>query len=584
MATMRPPNPFQRAWRWLRRQTPGQVLERSYLQGVYLLLLIGMSLLFALLQPDADAQKAHVLHAVLVAALLWALRRPAWRKPALHAATALTVLLVVISTLHTGGVHSASLAWLSVIAVAVLLLQGYRALRLWMVLILLTIVGLKLGVDRGWISPSVQAGPAGVPWALANHLMAVLTLVFAVAVYDTIHRRQLGDIERRNAELRRLHQALIEAQAHKDAFVAAVGHELRTPMNAILGFNSVLQRELADRPAQVEVVGHIRSSTTQLLRVVNDILDVSQLRAGRLDLYPVDFSLQGLVREALHRYRLQAQERGLQLTAEIDPDLPAALHGDRQRLLQILDKLLDNALKFTTQGTVALQLRRQDERLRVQVQDTGCGIAPQRLPHIFKRFTFADDQAPRAQGGTGLGLALCEGLARLLGGEMGVHSQPGQGTVFWLLLPLQPALATPTEDAPVQALEGLAPLRILVVDDNAVNLQVARLQLLKIWPQAQIVTADSAAQALAVLDTEGFDLALVDMVMPGMDGLQLTQQIRLQFPAQTARMPILALTANTNPVEREQCLAAGMDDVLHKPMDSALLQQAISRQLRKARS
>ena len=264
--------------------------------------------------------------------------------------------------------------------------------------------------------------------------------------------------------------------------------------------------------------------------------------------------------------------------------MPAALHGDRKRLLQILHHLLDNALKFTAQGTVRLQLLQHQGGLRVQVQDAGCGISPQRLATIFNRFEFSDAKTQRVQGGTGLGLALCESLTRLLGGQIGVHSQPGQGSVFWLQLPLQPALQPLPQMQAGEALDSQTALRILVVDDNTVNLQVARLQLQKIWPNAHTVTAVSAAQALTVLEEESFDIALVDMVMPDMDGLQLTQAIRQRWPDRHDRMPILALTANTNPVDHEQCLAAGMEDVLHKPMDSAALQQSISQHVRKARA
>lgn len=572
-----------RRWRpWLQTLA----LDRARLQGLYLVLLVGVTLFFALLQPDRIVQQAHLAHALLVTALWPLLRWPRRRALAVHAATALTVLLVIGIAWRSGGVNSSSLAWLCVIAVAVLMLQGFRALRVWMVLILLTILGLKLGIDRGWLLPTVRIGPEGVLWALSNHMLAVLTLVFVVLIYDLNHRQQHEDLEQRNEELRRVHQALMRAQALKDEFVAAVGHELRTPMNAILGFNGVLQRELADRPAQLEVVGHIRTSTAQLLQVVNDILDVSQLRAGRLVLHPVDYNVAALVQEALQRHQQSAQQRGLQLSAEVDPALPAALHGDRQRLLQILHNLLDNAIKYTEQGAVALRLMRQQDLLRVQVHDSGCGIDAHRLPHIFNRFGFADEARQRVHGGTGLGLALCDGLAQLMGGQIGVHSQPGQGSVFWLLLPLQPALA-PLQEEEEHAgvlLESPVALRILVVDDNAVNLQVARLQLHRIWPQAQIETAASAAHALDLLQGQSFDVALVDMVMPGMDGLQLTQQIRRQFAARATRMPILALTANTNPVEREQCLAAGMDGVLHKPIDLDAVRQSISDHVRKARA
>ncbi len=559
-------------------------LDRPRLLSVYLVVVALNSLSFYLVPSGFYDANANLLHAVLVLALLPLARRPAWRAFAVHAATALSVLLIGYIAGRTGGVNSSSLVWFSVLAVAVLMLQGAHAMGIWIVLILAAIFVLETGIDRGWIDPVIHGGPEGVPWALMNHMMAALSLIAVVMIYEYLHRRQLGELEARNAELRRMHHALIQAQAHKDEFVAAVGHELRTPMNAILGFNSVLHRELADQPAQVEVVGHIRRSTTQLLEVVNDILDFSQLQAGRLALHPVDYSLPVLVREALHRHALRARQKGLELTSEIDPALPQAAHGDRQRLLQVLHKLLDNAIKFTDQGAVQLRLLAHQDRLRIEVEDSGRGIPPERQTHIFNRFEHADIQTNRAYGGTGLGLALCERLTRLLGGEIGVHSQPGQGALFWLHLPLQPARLDVQEDDLQTDTLGDAPLHLLVVDDNAVNLQVARLQLQKLWPQARITTADSAAQALTLLDTEAFDLALVDMVMPEMDGLQLTQQIRQQFPALTARMPVLALTANTNPVEREQCLAAGMDDVLHKPMDTDALRRVVSRHVRRARS
>ena len=558
-------------------------LERLTLLRLYLLGVLLNSLMFYLMPPGYYDRNANLLHMLLVMALLPATRVVAWRAWIVHLVSALSLLLVTYIAAHTGGVNSTAMIWLSVIAVAVLMLQGARAMALWIVLILATIFGLEAAIYRGWVSAVAHVGTQGVPWTLMNYLLASLSLMLVVVIYDRMHQKQLQELDRRNSELRATHHALIQAQAHKDEFVAAVGHELRTPMNAILGFNSVLRRELADRADQVEVVDHIRRSTTHLLQVVNDILDFSQLQAGRLSLHPTDFAVQALVEEALHPHQPKARQKGLWLQAVIDQALPPVWHADRQRLLQVLHNLLDNAIKFTAQGGVDLRIKAHGTRLRVEVQDTGPGIATQRQAHIFNRFEHADVQTNRAYGGTGLGLALCDQLTRLLGGRIGVQSQPGQGALFWLDLPLQAgepqACQTPADEDTLQD----QPLEILVVDDNAVNLQVAQLQLQKVWPQARITAASSGAQALELLDTQRFDVALVDMVMPEMDGLQLTAQIRQRFPAITAKMPVLALTANTNPIEREQCLAAGMDEVLHKPMDLDALRRVVSRQIRKAR-
>ncbi|MFM6990277.1 MAG: response regulator, partial [Rhodoferax sp.] len=193
-------------------------------------------------------------------------------------------------------------------------------------------------------------------------------------------------------------------------------------------------------------------------------------------------------------------------------------------------------------------------------------------------------QTTRAYGGTGLGLSICEKLVALHGGQIGVRSTEGLGASFWFHVPLLAAQTVPMAPQSDDALPELEALRILVVDDNAMNLMVARLQLQKCWPRADIVTLDSAAKALALLDEQAFDVALVDMIMPDMDGMALTRQIRHQFPAITARMPIIALTANTNPVDRQRCRDAGMDDVLDKPMDLQTLVRSVSRHVLKARA
>jgi CheY-like chemotaxis protein len=192
-------------------------------------------------------------------------------------------------------------------------------------------------------------------------------------------------------------------------------------------------------------------------------------------------------------------------------------------------------------------------------------------------------QTNRAFGGTGLGLTLCEKLVTLHGGQIGVDSQEGHGACFWFEIPLQAAQSTDSHAPLTDDNLSDEALSILVVDDNKVNLMVAQLQLQKCWPKAQITTVDSGAQALSLIDQQLFDVALIDMIMPDMDGMQVTRQIRQQFPAIAARMPILALTANTNPVDRERCLAAGMTEVLHKPMDTVMLMRAVGHHVALAR-
>ena len=567
---------------------PPQLRNSLYFQqsllATYMLAVSLTSLIFYLVPPGLYAREANLLFSLLTLAMLPLVRVRALFMPLIHLVTLLSWLLVSYIASQSGGIHSSSLVWLSVLALPVLMLQGPRPALMWIAIELVTLLALLIGTRNGQLHSHILITQQAVPWAFMNQAIALGNLMLALHLYDRLHEQQMLQLQERKAEIERTHEALLQAQAHKDEFMAAVGHELRTPMNAILGFNGVLRQELAERPDQVEVVDHIRRSTGHLLQVVNDILDFSQLQAGKLLLLTEDFALQDLLEQALLADRDKALAKGIAWRGTLDAALPARVHADRQRLLQILRNLLDNALKFTAQGEVHLHIHAEHGRLNFEVTDTGRGIAPEQQAHIFRRFEHADVQTTRAYGGTGLGLSICDKLVALHGGEMGVRSQPGQGATFWFHVPLLPASTGPHALTPEPVLSSDEALRILVVDDNAMNLAVARLQIQKCWPQADIVTCGSAAQALALLDQQGFDVALIDMVMPEMDGMALTRQIRQRFPAITAHMPILALTANTHPVDRQRCRDAGMDEVLDKPMDPQALARSVGRQVLRARA
>lgn len=551
---------------------------------IYILSVSGNAFLFYLLPTSSYNPNAVLALGLSSLSLLpWVYKRSLFAV-LIHAVTALSAVLVTYVASQSGGINSSVLVWLNVLAVPVLLLLGVRAAFIWIVLILIVILGMYLATDWGYLGSHTLFTQQTVSWSYLNQAMAMGSLMLAVRLSDHMHEQQMKQLQMRNEEIQRTHQALLLAQAHKDEFVAAVGHELRTPMNAILGFNGVLRQELADRPDQVEVVDHIRRSTGHLLQVVNDILDFSQLQAGQLLLHPEDFELQALMDEAMQMDADSAREKGIGWHCQLDPSLPRRVRADRLRLLQVLRNLLGNALKFTAQGEVQLHITAGDGLLHFEVRDTGRGIALDQQKQVFRRFEHADVQTTRAYGGTGLGLSICEKLVALHGGQIGVRSQEGVGSVFWFHVPLVEAASAVDSVQPDVGLPPETPLNILVVDDNAMNLMVARLQLQKSWPQGEITTVDSAAKALALLEKQAFDVALVDMVMPEMDGMALTQELHQKFPAISARMPIIALTANTNPVDRQRCLDAGMDDVLDKPMDMVSLVRSISSHVVKARA
>lgn len=414
-------------------------------------------------------------------------------------------------------------------------------------------------------------------------LLAVFALLLLLW-QERAQVRRLRALASQTEEVRAAHQALLRVQSHMDEFIASVGHELRTPMGAILGLNGVLRRELADRPDDMQTADRIRQATQQLLQIADKMLEFSRLQAGKVQLCPSDFDLPAALRQLIARREAQAQQKGLALQWLDVQAAPPQVRMDRTRLLQVLDELLDNAIRHTREGQVVLRVRQQAGRLRCEVQDTGCGITQARQALLFKPFEpFAAGAAESLPAGSGLGLTVCARWVERMGGAIGVYSTPGQGATFWLDLPFEPAGQAALSQNDGAGLQADAPLDILLVDDNEVNRMVARLQLLQIWPRARIASADSAAQALQCLETQGFDVALVDLLMPDMDGVALARQMRQRLAATALRMPIIALTAHTDALERERCLAAGMDEVLHKPVDPWQLQHSVSDLVARAR-
>lgn len=478
---------------------------------------------------------------------------------------------------HTGGINSPTMVWMTVITLPAILLLGKRSAVFW-VLIALGCNSLMLWfTTHGTVDARIDARDTEIVWALAAKLCVVCIAMFVAYLSERMHRMQVHEIDRSNAALEETHQALTRAQAHKDEFVASVGHELRTPMNAILGLNGILRAELQAQPQEVEVVEHIRRSTEQLLQVVNDILDFSQLQAGRLTLHEENFALAPTVAAVLALYEDKARAKGLALRLDTRSVDKLWIRGDRQRLMQVLKNLIDNAMKFTSQGHIQVRVQIVGMDGLFEVEDTGIGVAADRQQQIFNRFEHADVQTNRQFGGTGLGLSICERLVSLQGGIIGVNSVSGQGARFWFQLPLQ---VVPAQDgqATAEMARRLAhrALRILLVDDNAVNLLVAKLMLKQCFPHAQITQATGGAEALVHLREASFDVMLLDMVMPDVDGLDVMRSLRHTFEAPVRDLPVLALTASANPVDHDKCLAAGMNEVLNKPLDQQQLLDKMS--------
>lgn len=547
--------------------------------NICLLVLIVNNMAFYLLPGAPYDTKANLWASAGLALSMLVARHEHGFAPAVHLMIASAWALLTYIAVNTGGINSPALIWMTVMPLPALLLLGLPAALFWLLWVLGGYVLLYAGALRDWWPATLGAAQGHLVWVWLNLSLCVVSLMLLIRIYERLNVHQLDAIDGRNRELKTTHLALEQAQKHKEEFVAAVGHELRTPMNAILGLNGVLREQVLDRPDDVEVVDHIRRSTQQLLVVVNNILDYSQLQAGQLMLHPDWLDLRGTLSSVLDAYKNKAEAREQILTLDVDTQLPRHVWLDRLRLSQVLGNLLDNAIKHSPHsGTVRVNAGSHGACLRVDVIDHGPGVPLQEAAHIFDRFHNRTFETVRYSSGTGLGLSICQQLVQLQAGRIGVEEAPGGGAAFWFELPMHSPTEVDLANLAKQSQIGPdTPITVLLVDDDAVNLMVSRLQLQKTWPAADITSAASARQAMQLLAERSFDVALLDMIMPEINGLELAQWIRRHHRAEVARMPVLGLTASTHPEDWERCRGAGMDGVLVKPMDPVEITRTLGR-------
>ncbi|MEJ6001609.1 PAS domain-containing hybrid sensor histidine kinase/response regulator [Paucibacter soli] len=393
----------------------------------------------------------------------------------------------------------------------------------------------------------------------------------------------LEDVTEKRRVEAALAQAKDEAQAAsraKTAFLANTSHEIRTPLNGVVGLARMLQQPDLDDETRRHYLDQMLDSAESLSGLISDILDLSKIEAGRLTLESLPFALRDMLGTMRMAYLTLAQARGLSFKIDVDEDVPAWVVGDPVRLRQILSNYLTNALKFTESGSVAVHVHRlSEERIRIEVSDTGPGISAEMQGRLFQPFTQADESTTRRFGGTGLGLSICRELATLMGGQVGCDSTPGQGSSFWAELPLC-AAPTPisTQLREARDNEDLQGLRVLMVEDNPVNMMIA-VALLEQWG-LEVAQASDGSQAVEAVNAAAsmgkpYDAVLMDVQMPVMSGHEATRQIRRRFNAE--ELPIVALTAAALVSERDEALASGMNEFLTKPIDAPRLRQALVR-------
>jgi signal transduction histidine kinase/ActR/RegA family two-component response regulator len=417
-----------------------------------------------------------------------------------------------------------------------------------------------------------------------GHILMALTGTFTIGIFALLFwsaRAQLAtswsDLMQARNEAEEREAAAAAANRAKSHFLTTMSHELRTPLNGVLGMAQALTNDrLTD--IQRERVKIISRSGESLLAVLNDLLDLSKIEASTLELEIVEFDLEHLVRGVVAAFRGEAHKKGLTFDFMIEDTAAGAYHGDATRIKRILYNLSSNAVKFTQEGRITLSIDRDDRDVIFRVTDTGIGIEAKHLAHLFDDFFQVDPSLSRVHGGSGLGLAICRDLTRLMGGTIEAGSEPGHGATFTLRLPLQPveaALQTPEATA---GQEETPDLRVLVAEDNETNRQVLKTLL----AQAGVTPtfAVDGAEAVAHWERQAWDVILMDIQMPGMDGVAATRAIR-QREAETGRprTPIVAVTANAMTHQLADYAAAGMDEVVAKPISITRLFATMERVL-----
>ena len=566
----------------LRNITPKRLREGRmpfvFYSGVVLLIVIA---LIAVLTPQIGSQEGRYAFMAVIALSLVMLNAGVSAKRMLSFVCVYAAIHITLAAWFSQGIFSPRINWLYLIPILMIYMVSRRAGWIWTGVVIALQLVMSVLTYLDVLPNNTPLNKTHEVYAFFVYFVTASSLISLTLIYQGFSNKAIAEIKVRNDELEVKRQELQAISDIRDQFIASVSHELRTPMNAIMGFNDLLQSSQVGNSKAMEVLQLTQQSGEHLLTVINDVLDYSQFQSGKLGIHPEPFELRKTVAHAMELFDNRIKSMRLVFQSQIDHGLPAWVLADRHRLMQVLVNLLGNAIKFTQQGHVTLRVKQSDQSLVFEVEDTGIGISEDQQAKVFERFSQATVQTQAVYGGNGLGLAISKRLVELMGGEIGVKSQLGHGSVFWFTVPLVPAQAKGPDRVqhPRFANQQQHAWRFLIVDDVAMNRLLLR-QILKLeYPHALMTEAEDGLAALQAINNEGFDLVFMDMVMPQMDGIEASKSIRSTVDRQGQRLPILGLSANVNSSDRERFIDAGADDFLLKPYDRQTLVEVTERLL-----
>jgi signal transduction histidine kinase/CheY-like chemotaxis protein len=503
-----------------------------------------------------------------------------------HLILAMASVFLVYLSLHSGGIYSPRMAWFAVMPFAPYYVHNRRAGYVWLGIVLIIEAVMIYLTATGQILEPLSQGSAQSAHSFMTYTFVMIVVMIVPFIYDNLYQQAYFSSEQRNKELQLKQEELLRTLRIREYFIANVSHELRTPMNAILGFNAMLLERVQNDDEALKILNHTRQSADHLLTVINDVLDYSQLQAGKLKIHFEVFSLRETVETAFSLFKPRIESSRLKYRLQIAEHVPQWVNTDRHRLMQVLVNLLGNAIKFTHEGRVTFRVRPDPQGVMFEVLDTGIGIPDHQQPRIFERFLQAGNDTQARYGGNGLGLSITQRLVELMGGHIGFESKEGVGSRFWFILSIK------AEPAPRKAAQGWlqdevpsdANYSFLIADDHPVNRLLVRQILKTKWKNCQLTEVDDGQKVMQALQRKTFDAILMDMVMPGMDGIEATQYIRQTLSQEGARVPVLGLTANVNPEDLDRFTKAGVDGVVLKPFDPVKLCQQVEQLIKARRS